>query len=157
MKKLLALILLATLTAACNDTILGLGDPSDPATEEFAPSLGINLAAFTRLPSGVYIQDEVTGTGDVVATGDTVVINWTGHLKDGTRFDGAEGSTFPLASVVPGFREGLLGMRVGGKRRMIIPSALGYGSSRQGAIPPNSTLIFTVQLTRVGKAPSTGT
>jgi FKBP-type peptidyl-prolyl cis-trans isomerase FkpA len=157
MKKLLALTLLASLTAACNDTVLGLGGPSDPAAEEFSPSLGINLAAFTRLPSGVYIQDEVTGAGDVVASSDTVVINWSGHLKDGTRFDGADGSVFPLSSVVPGFRDGLLGMREGGRRRMIIPSALGYGSQRQGVIPPNSTLIFTVQLTRVGKPTSPGT
>jgi FKBP-type peptidyl-prolyl cis-trans isomerase FkpA len=151
MKKLLALVLLAGLTTACSNTILGLGDPSDPAAEEFASSLGINLSAFTKLETGVYIQDDITGTGAVVAAEDTVVVNWTGHIKDGTRFDGANGTTFPLSGVVPGFRFGIVGMRVGGTRRMIIPSALGYGTIRQGIIPPNSTLIFTVQLIRVGK------
>jgi FKBP-type peptidyl-prolyl cis-trans isomerase FkpA len=152
MKRILALTLLAALASSCNNTVLGLGGPSDPATEEFAASLNINLAAFTKLPSGVYIQDELTGTGATVESGDAVVVNWAGFLRDGLRFDGGEGSEFPLSSVVPGFREGLLGMRAGGRRRIIIPSSLAYGPIRQGVIPPNSTLIFNVQLVSVKKA-----
>jgi FKBP-type peptidyl-prolyl cis-trans isomerase FkpA len=152
MKKLLALALVAAVSASCNPTVLGLGGPSDPATEEFAPSLGIDLSAFTRLPSGVYIQDNVTGTGEVVEARDTVVTNWTGHLRDGSRFDSGTASEFLLTNVIPGFRDGLLGMRAGGRRRIIVPSALGYGAVRQGVIPPNSTLIFEVELTAVRKA-----
>ncbi|HYC52818.1 MAG TPA: FKBP-type peptidyl-prolyl cis-trans isomerase [Gemmatimonadaceae bacterium] len=141
---------------ACNDEITGLGPPSDPATETFAPALGVNIAQMTRLPSGVYIEDLIDGTGDsVTARTDTLRVTYSGFIKTGDMFDSGTNVEFQPAFLVPGFRDGLQGMRVGGRRRIVIPSALGYGRisikdpSGKIEIPRQSTLIFNVELLRV--------
>lgn len=97
--------------------------------------------------------DDITpGTGDAVQAGDTVTIHYTGALaSDGTVFDSSVDSgqpaTFPLGNLIQGWQEGIPGMKVGGKRRLYIPAALGYGASGSGSsIPPNSDLIFDIEL-----------
>jgi FKBP-type peptidyl-prolyl cis-trans isomerase len=96
-------------------------------------------------------EDEVVGDGAEVQPGATVTIHYTGALaSDGSVFDssiGGEPATFPLDNLIPGWQEGIPGMKVGGKRRLFIPAAQGYGESGSGSsIPPNSDLIFDIEL-----------
>ncbi len=98
-------------------------------------------------------KDEVVGSGAVVQPGDTVTIQYTGALaSNGKIFDSSRGVnskpiTFPLSSLIQGWQKGIPGMKVGGKRRLYVPAADGYGSVGAGqAIPPNSDLIFDIDL-----------
>jgi FKBP-type peptidyl-prolyl cis-trans isomerase FkpA len=110
-------------------------------------------------PSGLNYQDLVVGEGEEAQAGDLVSVHYTGWLKDGKKFDSSldRGTPFPFnlgtGTVIKGWDEGVAGMRVGGKRKLIIPPELGYGNRDigNGLIPPNSTLIFEVELLRVQK------
>jgi FKBP-type peptidyl-prolyl cis-trans isomerase len=121
-------------------------------TTTFAPALGVDLAASTKAPSGLYYRDLVAGTGAVVANGQMLSMRYTGWLPDGTRFDGNEQGGDPLTfalgakAVIDGWDQGIAGMRVGGKRQLIIPSALGYGPNGNGPIPPNAVMVFNVEV-----------
>ena len=113
--------------------------------------------------TGLRYADHVVGKGDEAAKGDTVEVHYTGWLneggKHGKKFDSSvdRGTpfVFPLgaASVIKGWDEGVAGMKVGGKRELVIPPDLGYGARNvgDGLIPPNSTLIFEVELLKVHK------
>lgn len=98
------------------------------------------------------IQDEKIGTGPAVKKGDTVKINYVGTLTNGTKFDASADHGGPFVTqigvgqVIKGWDEGIIGMKVGGKRKLVIPPSLGYGDQATGSIPPNSTLIFQVEL-----------
>lgn len=138
--------------AACRD--LGF-EPQSPESVTFAPSLGITLSQFTRLPSGVYVRDLAVGSGTVVDTNSTITMSYRGFLASGQPFDTnyATSASPPTALVafVPGFRDGLLGARQGSRRQLIIPPALGYGSrtTPTNSIPAGSVLFFDVNLTSV--------
>lgn len=106
-------------------------------------------------------QDEVVGTGAQAQAGSQVTVNYVGKLQDGTVFDSTSGKqpfqfTLGVGQVIPGWDQGLQGMKVGGKRLLIIPPSLAYGTQGVGPIPPNSTLIFEVTLVSVAQ-PQTGT
>src|SRR5690606_140274 len=97
------------------------------------------------------ITDEVVGTGAEATNGSTVSVNYTGMLPDGTVFDSSVGKApleFELGAgrVIAGWEQGILGMKVGGKRSLIIPPDMGYGAQDYGPIPGNSTLLFEVEL-----------
>lgn len=98
------------------------------------------------------IEDITVGTGAEAKAGDTVTVHYTGWLTDGTEFDssvGREPFQFPLGQgqVIPGWDQGVAGMKIGGQRRLTIPPDLGYGAAGAGGvIPPNATLIFEVEL-----------
>jgi peptidylprolyl isomerase len=143
----LALAVGSMLLAACDSD--GPAQPDFQVIEEvtFAPSLGIDLTAMTKTASGLYYQDLAEGTGDASTAGNTVEVAYTGYLNSGATFDSGSFS-FVLASgqVVPGFDEGVTGMKVGGERRIIIPPQLGYGAAAVGSIPAGSILIFDVEL-----------
>lgn len=99
----------------------------------------------------IKIVDETVGTGQEVKKGDTITVNYTGTLSNGKVFDTSIGkqpftTQIGVGQVIRGWDLGLIGMKVGGKRKLTIPSDLGYGPQGQGAIPPNSTLIFEVDL-----------
>lgn len=103
------------------------------------------------------IEDLVVGTGPGAKNGDTLVVNYTGWLENGTKFDssldpGRQPIEFVLgqAQVIPGWEQGLLGMKVGGKRRLTIPPTLAYGAAGAGdTIPAYATLIFEVELVQI--------
>ncbi|HEY9810492.1 MAG TPA: FKBP-type peptidyl-prolyl cis-trans isomerase [Halomicronema sp.] len=108
-------------------------------------------------PSGLKYIDVEQGTGAEPKAGQTVTVHYTGTLEDGTKFDSSRDRGQPFSfkigvgQVIKGWDEGVLSMRVGGKRELIIPAELGYGSrGAGGVIPPNATLKFDVELLRVG-------
>jgi peptidylprolyl isomerase len=111
---------------------------------------------YTTTQSGLKYYDLKTGTGDSPKAGQTVVVNYTGWLADGTQFDSSvdrgEPFSFVLGqgSVIPGWEEGVSTMKVGGKRQLMIPPDLGYGDQGAGnLIPPGATLIFEVELLEI--------
>jgi peptidylprolyl isomerase len=104
-------------------------------------------------PSGLKYVDLVVGTGVAVKQGDHVSVNYVGKLLDGTKFDASadHGGTFDyvqgVTALIAGWTEGTSTMKVGGKRKLIIPPQLGYGMQGAGdAVPPNATLIFEIEL-----------
>ena len=103
--------------------------------------------------SGLKYIDEVEGTGQTAKAGDSVSVHYTGRLADGKKFDSSvdrgQPFDFPLGAgrVIKGWDEGVAGMKIGGKRTLIIPASLGYGArGAGGVIPPNATLKFDVEL-----------
>ena len=149
---------LALLAAACSlDTSLGPTIP--PESDSWSVNLGVNFQQMTKTASGLWIRDTQVGTGRTAAPGDSVQVFYNAYLRSGALFDSNVGRV-PLAfrlsttqfAVIPGFNEGIIGMKVGGKRRLIIPSELAYGQA--GAtdqfgrliIPPNANLLFDVEL-----------
>lgn len=106
-------------------------------------------------PSSVQTEDLVVGTGAVAANGNTVTVNYIGRLQNGAVFDDSYARNQPIAfrigvgQVIRGFELGIVGMRVGGKRRITIPPELAYGSSGNGPVPPNATIVFDVELLAV--------
>jgi FKBP-type peptidyl-prolyl cis-trans isomerase len=107
----------------------------------------------TKTPDGLEYWDIKEGTGAVAKSGDKVKVHYTGWLTDGKKFDSSKDRDdpfeFPLGAgrVIKGWDEGVQGMKVGGKRKLTIPSALGYGArGAGGVIPPNATLVFEVEL-----------
>jgi FKBP-type peptidyl-prolyl cis-trans isomerase FkpA len=112
----------------------------------------------TSTVSGLQYWDIVVGTGTTAVAGKNVSVHYTGWLTDGKKFDSSvdrgQPFMFPLGGgrVIKGWDEGVAGMKVGGKRQLRIPPELGYGArGAGGAIPPNATLIFDVELLDVGK------
>jgi len=106
-------------------------------------------------PSGggtLVIEDLVVGTGATAAVGDTVTVHYVGTFTNGTRFDSSYDRNQPYpfrigaGQVIAGWDQGVPGMKVGGKRRLTIPPDLAYGSQGRGAIPPNTTLVFEIDL-----------
>ena len=105
------------------------------------------------MSNGLQIEDIKIGEGNEVKKFDIVTVNYTGTLDDGTKFDSSLNPgrtpfrfTVGAGQVIKGWDEGLMGMKVGGKRKLTIPPELGYGSRDNGPIPANSTLIFDIDL-----------
>ena len=118
--------------------------------------MGCNKGNTEEMDNGLIIEALVVGEGTEAQDYNKVVVNYTGELEDGTVFDsslnpGREPFTFTLGvgSVIKGWDLGVKGMKVGGKRKLTIPPELGYGERNTSVIPPNSTLIFEVDLLEV--------
>jgi FKBP-type peptidyl-prolyl cis-trans isomerase len=118
----------------------------------FSNTNSTNIAANTPK---VMIQDVVVGTGETAMPGSKVFVNYVGHFVDGTVFDSnlEQSEAFPFilgaGQVIKGWDEGIVGMKVGGKRILTVPPELGYGAEDYLQIPGNSTLIFEVELVKV--------
>lgn len=115
------------------------------------------LSVIGTQPTALSKTDTLLGTGALAATGTTATVNYTGYMYDGT-VAGNKGAVFDSGSfsfvvgggsVIAGFDQGVTGMKVGGKRTVVIPSSLGYGATGSGKIPPNAGLIFDLELTGV--------
>jgi FKBP-type peptidyl-prolyl cis-trans isomerase len=119
-----------------------------------------SAAGVKTTASGLQYQVISQGTGARPGPNDTVEINYTGSFVDGQVFDasakhpGGGAAKIPLAGVIPGFREGLQLMQVGGHYKLFIPSSLAYGAEPQPPMPPNATLIFDVTLVKTGPTPA---
>lgn len=114
----------------------------------------IDLGAVGDPVGQLIVQDEQQGTGAEATVGKTITVNYTGRFENGSIFDTSVGKapfTFTLGAggVIAGWDQGLQGMKVGGKRLLIVPPSLGYGPNDYGPIPGNSTLIFEVELLKV--------
>jgi FKBP-type peptidyl-prolyl cis-trans isomerase len=110
----------------------------------------------TKTASGLQYRDEAAGSGPAAKAGDNVQVHYTGTLENGKKFDSSRDRgqpfEFPLGAgrVIRGWDEGVAGMQVGGKRKLVIPAELGYGSRAMGPIPANSVLHFDVELLGIG-------
>ncbi len=144
MRNLCVLFLTAAIVACGGDAEIA------PA---FAPD--VDLAAMTQTESGLHVLDLEVGEGEEASIGLLATVHYTGWYLDGEKFDSSldRGEPYPVplgaGKVIQGWDEGLVGMRVGGKRRLVIPPELGYGREGGRGIPPNSTLVFDVELVNV--------
>jgi FKBP-type peptidyl-prolyl cis-trans isomerase len=109
-------------------------------------------------PSGggsLVSEDLVVGTGATAVVGDTVTVHYVGTFTNGSKFDSSYDRGQPYSfllgagQVITGFDQGVQGMKVGGKRRLTIPPSLAYGSTGQGPIPPNTTIVFEIDLVSI--------
>ncbi len=112
----------------------------------------------TNTTSGLHVEDLIIGTGlQATGPGQFVTVHYTGWLEDGSEFDSSRHRkpfSFPLGVdfVIPGWDQGLVGMRIGGKRRLTIPPELGYGANGLGSmIPPNAVLVFEIELLEISE------
>ncbi len=145
-------ILVAVAAVAVIGLIIGgaivLQDKSTDTSTKATPA----ASTVTTLKS----TDEVVGTGAEAVEGSSITVKYTGKLTDGTVFDstdkqGGKAATFTLSkgSLIDGWVQGIPGMKVGGKRHLVIPASLGYGAQANGSIPANSTLEFDIELVSV--------
>jgi len=146
------LIAFGLITAGVVGTFFILGNPSQKDGEKQVEELSEQEGGVSELN----IEDIVVGGGEEAKDGNKVSVHYVGTLTDGTKFDSSRDRgdpfTFTLGAgeVIKGWDQGVLGMKVGGTRKLTIPPELGYGEAGAGSdIPPNSTLIFEVELLSV--------
>lgn len=127
-----------------------------PGGQQVSKIAGMEIPKTDAEVKTLIFEDEVVGTGAEAKAGDSVVVHYTGTLLSGKKFDSSRDRgqpfTFTLGAseVIRGWDQGVVGMRVGGKRRLLIPSELGYGpNGAGGVIPPNAALIFDIELLEV--------
>jgi peptidylprolyl isomerase len=151
---LLPLALTACLEGSDVTTNVSPNIPIEQTT--FAAALNVDLAASTKTSSGLYIRDITVGTGAVATGTSRVSVYYEGFLANGGRFDYIQSPSQPYAftngagSVIAGWEEGIVGMKEGGTRQLVIPPFLAYGPyGRPPVIPQNAVLVFTVQLVSV--------
>lgn len=153
------LLSLGALTSACTRTpqpdSVQLDTTSISSSSQTTPKDAMNTPEVTEL----MIKDTTVGEGPAVKTGDTVVVHYTGTLMDGTVFDTSKKRGQPFSfqvgggMVIQGWEEGLIGMQTGGTRQLTIPPAMAYGPGGvPGVIPPNSPLVFEIELLEIQPA-----
>lgn len=150
--------LLAVLAVAACNSPAALDDRwADPRSIDYAESLNVDLSQMNLTPTGLYWQDLEVGTGLTAEVGNRVIVHYTGWLPDGTMFDTSrEGAglfdfILGVGLVIKGWDEGVVGMKVGGTRKLVIPPSLAYGRAGRNTIPPLATLIFEIELFQVVK------
>ena len=140
--------------AACNPTnsqTVNVSDNGSNTGATYTP-FGVMSANVTTTASGLKIDDLKVGSGVEAKSGDIVRMLYAGYLESGVKFDSATDPAKPFeftlgaGRVIAGWDQGIVGMKEGGERQLVIPPQLGYGTCGSGPIPANSTLIFTVTL-----------
>lgn len=123
-----------------------------PESISFAPAMQVDLAAMERTSTGVYYRDLVVGEGPQVRRGHRVAVHYAGFLPDGTQVDAVAAPAPPVefelgaGTVIRGWESGMVGMRAGGQRQLVVPAAQAYGSRQVGRVPPDATLVFVIKL-----------
>lgn len=152
-EEIIILIIFLVLVCGFFYFLLNLG--SDNQTASISDNIKIEENEEETMPQ-LKIEIMEQGQGQEVKKGDIISVHYTGYLENGTKFDSSldRGEPFEfeigLGHVIQGWEQGLIGMKVGEKRKLIIPPELGYGSSGAGGvIPPNATLIFEVELLEI--------
>ena len=147
----------ATQIAQAAADLLPSAETPSPMTEENLAEEALTEETLVTTDSGLQYVDITEGTGAMPQAGQRVTVHYTGTLEDGTKFDSSRDRGRPftfqigVGQVIKGWDEGVSTMRVGGQRKLVIPAELGYGSrGAGGVIPPNATLIFDVELLRIG-------
>ena len=142
-----AFVFSSLLMAACTKT-----EPVAPAATG-VQNASAPASTMKKTPTGLQYEDLVAGSGNTPTPGKQVTVHYTGWLTNGTKFDSSLDKNQPFTftigkgEVVPGWDEGVMTMKLGGKRKLIIPPELGYGAAGAGGvIPPNATLVFEVIL-----------
>ena len=142
----LALLPWLALAAAC-------GSHGDAKAGGFSAELGVDTTKMTKAPSGLWYTDVTPGQGAEAEPGRTVRVHYTGWLPNGKKFDSSRDRGEPFAftlgagQVITGWDEGVKGMKVGGRRKLVLPPSMAYGEA--GAppdIPPSATLVFDVEV-----------
>lgn len=150
MKKMKMIMLFAALSLVVTVPVLA-------AEEKTKPQAKVEAAKAVTTTSGLKYVDVKVGSGASPVKGKQVTVHYTGKLENGKQFDSSVGKepfkfVIGVGQVIAGWDEGVMGMKVGGKRRLTIPAQLGYGArGAGGVIPPNATLLFDVELLDVQK------
>ncbi len=150
MKKIIAFAFISAIAvSACTKKP---AETTQPATQTDAAAVQPAAAVEPK----VEITDVKVGAGDEAVAGKEIQVHYTGTLQDGTKFDSSLDRqpfsfTLGVGQVIKGWDQGVLGMKVGGKRKLVIPAQLAYGDKAIGKIPANSTLVFDVELLSVKK------
>jgi FKBP-type peptidyl-prolyl cis-trans isomerase len=149
-------LVVVALTAACSSGSDDATQSATPVASTTPPSASPSVQSSGAADvTELQVEDVVVGTGKTAKPGDQVTVHYTGWLTDGTKFDSSvdrgEPFTFGLGNgeVISGWDEGVAGMKVGGTRKLTIPPDMAYGSTGQGPIPPDATLVFEVKLLKV--------
>jgi peptidylprolyl isomerase len=150
MTKAIVIVVIAVVALGILFFIIFSGGPSSGSSggRSSTATPGVEV----KTPSGLRYVDEVVGTGESPRTGQNVTVHYTGTLANGTKFessvDRGQPFTFRIgtAVVIKGWDEGIITMKVGGKRKLIIPPDLAYGAAGRPGIPPNATLTFEIEL-----------
>lgn len=148
-------LLMCIVVAGCGPAGAGSLGVIAPESLTFAPALQVDLAAMERVAAGVYVRDLAVGAGPEVRRGQRVAVHYAGFLPDGTQIDAAAPPGPPVefvigaGQVIRGWESGIVGMRVGGQRQLVIPPSEGYRGQRVGRVPPHSTLVFVIKLVSV--------
>ena len=150
------LFILLIIPASKTDVLDNLGSDAINFGSDNSPSTP-PVPTITELQG----QDILEGTGSAqVKGGDTIIVHYTGYFLDGKKFDSSYDNNQPLTIVVgkgqliQGFEQGVIGMKLGGQRRIIIPSSLAYGEQGSGAIPPNTPIAFDIELLEISIPPA---
>jgi FKBP-type peptidyl-prolyl cis-trans isomerase len=152
----LAIVLLAASFVACASAGPPVPPPRPIESIPFASSLDVDLSKMTKTASGLYYRDIEVGTGTLVKGKMEVKVHYTGWLTNGVKFDSNAEDAPPVTislgrgRVVKGLDEGIEGMHAGGRRQLVMPSALGYGADGSGQIPGDAVLVFEVHVISAG-------
>jgi FKBP-type peptidyl-prolyl cis-trans isomerase len=157
--RLATLAALATVVACGTDFYTGPTSATAVDKDTYAAALGVDIPSMTKNADGVYYKDKVVGTGETVASGDSVAVWYIGYLANGQIFDpgnfpcnlaGRDTASLRFKvgtpEIIPGFSSGVAGMKIGGRRLFIVPAALAYGSDGNPPIPRFANLVFDVQV-----------
>ena len=147
------LLLAATLIFACSQKETAPTDIKKSGDSVMEKGAGVQSEKMVKTPTGLQYEDLVAGSGASPSPGNKVTVHYTGWLTDGRKFDSSVDRNEPFVfqigagQVIQGWDEGVMSMKIGGKRKLIIPANLGYGTAGAGGvIPPNATLVFEVIL-----------